>query len=128
MPDTKTFNPWLGRVFTGVPALMLTASSVMKLAGVADVVKMLNGQLGAPVATIAPIGVLELLCVLLYVVPKTAVLGAVLLTGYLGGAVAIHVRAGEFSPAPLVLGVMVWAGLYFQDARVRALMPLRADG
>jgi hypothetical protein len=61
----------------------------------------------------------------LYVVPQTAVLGAVLLTGYLGGAVATHVRVGESFAIPLVLGILVWAGLFLRDARVRALLPLR---
>jgi hypothetical protein len=69
--------------------------------------------------------VLELFCAAVYVVPRTAVLGAVLLTGYLGGAVATHVRVGDAFIVPLLLGVLVWAGLYLRDERVRALLPLR---
>lgn len=62
---------------------------------------------------------------MLYAVPRTAVLGAVLVTAYLGGAVATHVRAGEPFSIPIVIGVLVWAGLYLRDARIRALVPLR---
>ena len=67
----------------------------------------------------------ELLSTLLYVIPQTSVLGAVILTGYLGGAVATHVRVGDVFVAPLGLGVLVWAGLFLRDARIRALLPLR---
>jgi hypothetical protein len=65
--------------------------------------------------------------VILYIIPQTAVLGAVLMTGYLGGAVVTHVRAAEWAnvPVPVVVGVLVWGGLFFRDARIRALLPWR---
>jgi hypothetical protein len=74
-----------------------------------------------------PIGIVELLCVIVYAVPRTSILGAVLLTGYLGGAIATHVRVGDMFIPPLVLGVLVWGGLYFRSARIRSLLPIRKD-
>jgi hypothetical protein len=72
-----------------------------------------------------PIMIVEIICVILYAIPRTAVLGAILLTGYLGGAVATHVRAGEAWYFPVIFGVVVWLGLYLRDVRVRSLVPLR---
>jgi hypothetical protein len=73
------------------------------------------------------LGILELCCTAIYVIPRTSVLGAILLTGYLGGATATHVRISDPSfAAPIVLGVLVWLGLFLRDARLRALLPLRS--
>jgi hypothetical protein len=72
---------------------------------------------------IKTIGVVELTCAVLYLIPQTSVLGAILLTGYLGGATATHVRIHDAFIGPVVFGVIVWLGLYFRDARIRALMP-----
>jgi hypothetical protein len=80
---------------------------------------------GYPEHAFRPILIAEMVCVLLYVIPQTAVLGAILLTGYLGGATATHVRVGEPFFIPIVVGVVVWLGLYLRDARLRALVPLR---
>ena len=74
-----------------------------------------------------PIGIIELACVALYWVPRTRVLGAILLTGYLGGAIATHVRAGQAFANPLVIGIVVWAGLFLRDPRLHALLPLVDD-
>jgi hypothetical protein len=93
-----------------------------------DVVVQTHEQLGIPANLARTLGVLTITCTLLYAIPRAAVLGAILLTGYLGGAMAIHLRAG--SPVfthllfGLYLGVMVWGGLYLRDARLRALLPL----
>lgn len=82
-----------------------------------------------PPGTARPIGLVELGSVILYLVPATRVLGAILLTGYLGGAIATHVRAGEASwVTPLVLGIIVWGGLFLRDARLRQLLPTTKDG
>ena len=70
------------------------------------------------------LGVLELACTILYAIPRTSVLGAILLTGYLGGATATHVRVGDSFIMTVVLGVVVWGGLFLRDARLRALIPL----
>ena len=116
---------WTGRVLSALPVLMLLMSAGMKIAAVQPVVEAFTGQFGYPASTILPIGILELFCVVVYLVPRTAVLGAVLLTGYLGGAIATHVRVGDLFVGPLVLGLLIWAGLYLRDERVRSLMPLR---
>jgi Mn2+/Fe2+ NRAMP family transporter len=73
------------------------------------------------------IGILEIACTVIYVIPRTSVLGAILLTGYLGGATATHVRIGDPSFfGPVIFGVLVWLGLWLRDARLRALLPLRS--
>ena len=86
-------------------------------------------QMGYPEGMIQPLGVVVLICVILYLIPNTAVLGAILLTGYLGGAVATHVRAGDplFSHvlAPVYFAILLWGGLYLRYERVRALVPFR---
>jgi hypothetical protein len=116
---------WTGRVLSALPVLMLLMSASMKLSQAPQFVETFTNKLGYPGGTLVGIGLIEVLCTVLYVVPQTAVLGAVLLTGYLGGAVATHVRVGESFAIPLVLGILVWAGLFLRDARVRALLPLR---
>jgi hypothetical protein len=87
-------------------------------------------QLGYPERVVVAIGIVLLVCTLLYVVPRTSILGAILLTGYLGGAIATHVRVGNplFTHVlfPVYVGVMVWGGLFLRDSRLRALIPLRS--
>lgn len=78
---------------------------------------------GYPAGALAPLGVVEALCTILYLVPQTSVLGAILLTGYLGGAIDSHVRAGEAFVMPLLFGVLIWGGLFLRDPRIRALIP-----
>lgn len=74
----------------------------------------------------APVlGVTELLCAVLYAIPQTSVLGAILLTGYMGGAIATHARIGEGFIPQIIIGVLVWLGLFLRDARLRALIPIR---
>ena len=97
----------------------------MKLAGGPQLAEGF-AHLGWPTSLAVPLGVLEIGCVAIYFVPATSVLGAILLTGYLGGAVATHVRLGEPFGVQVLLGVLVWLGLYLRDARLRALLPLRS--
>jgi hypothetical protein len=102
---------------------------IMKLVRPAIVVET-TVQLGYPASVILPLGIVLLVCTVLYVIPRTAVLGAILLTGYLGGAVATHVRVGEgLFPIvfPIVLGVLIWIGLYLRDDRLPALVPWRSQ-
>ena len=115
---------WSGRILSALPVLMLLFSGVMKLIGPAEVLKGF-ADLGYPESLALGLGILELGCTAAYLIPRTTVLGAILLTGYLGGATATHVRIGEPFFGPIVLGVMVWGGLYLRDARLRALLPLR---
>ena len=109
-----------------LPALFLILDAVMKLIKPAFVVDA-NVQLGYGENVIVPIAAVLLVSTILYLIPRTAVLGAILLTGYLGGAVATHVRvgAGVFPIAfAIVFGVLLWGGLYLRDPRVSALIPL----
>jgi hypothetical protein len=116
---------WSGRVLSAVPVLALLMSAGMKLSHSGQVVDMFSGHLGYPAPLLPALAMLELACTLLYVVPRTNALGAVLLTGYLGGAIATHVRVGDAFVAPLVLGLLVWAGLYLREPGVRVLLPIR---
>jgi len=120
---------WGGRVMSALPALFLLVDSAAKFAKPAPVVEG-TVKLGYSESVIVPLGVVLLACTVLYLIPRTSVLGAILLTGYLGGAVATHVRVGDplFTHAlfPVYFGVMLWGGLYLRDPRVRALIPLRS--
>lgn len=117
---------WIGRVISALPVLMLLMSGVMKFHLPEDAVKQMT-QIGWQSDVAPALGIIELGSTLLYIIPQTAVLGAILLTGYLGGAVATHVRVADYSNMwiPIVLGVLVWLGLYLRDARLRALVPWR---
>jgi hypothetical protein len=117
---------WAGRVLSALPVLMLLFSGVMKLVKPAAVVEGFE-HFGYDPSLAFGLGIVELACTLVYVFPRTAVLGAILLTGYLGGAVATHVRVGELPQAigPVMFGVLIWGGLCLRDARVRALLPWR---
>jgi len=113
-------------VLSALPVLMMVMSGVMKLVQPPMVVEGF-AKSGMHPSTITMIGIVELLCVVLYVVPPTAVLGAILVVGYLGGAVFVHVQKGELAMlSPLLLGICAWGGLYLRDTRIRALIPLRA--
>jgi hypothetical protein len=115
---------WAGRIITALPVLFLLVDGVMKLVKPAAVVEA-TVKLGYPESVIVGLGVVLVACTILYLIPRTAVLGAILLTGYLGGAVATHVRVGgPVFPIifPVILGAMLWGGLYLRDEHVRSLM------
>ena len=117
-----------GYVLTGLVALFLTFDTVMKLLQLAPAVQGTT-ELGYPAGTVVVIGAIELVCLVLYLIPPTSVLGALLLTGYLGGAIATHVRVGSPLPThtlfPVYVALMVWGGLYLRESRLRALLPFR---
>ena len=118
---------WAGRILSFLPALFLLLDGVMKLIKPAFVVEA-TVKLGYPERVILGIGVVLVICTLIYLIPRTAVLGAILLTGYLGGAVATHVRAetGWFEILfPVNLCTLLWAGVVLRDDRLRTLIPLR---
>lgn len=119
---------WAGRVLTGLSVAFLLLDSLMKVAAAGPAVEG-TVKVGYPADSVRGMGVTLLVCVLAYAIPRTSVLGAILLTGYLGGAVATHVRLSDplFSHVlfPVYVGAMVWGGLYLRDARLRALLPLR---
>ena len=117
---------WTGRVISAAPVLLLVMSATMKLMKSPDVVKGF-GEMGYPESLMLPLGIVELACALLYVIPRTSVVGAILVTGYLGGATATHARLNDPHFAlPVVLGVLAWLGLLLRDERLRPLLPLTA--
>jgi DoxX-like protein len=121
---------WVGRVVSVLAALFLLFDGVMKLGKPAFVVEA-TLRLGYPEDVILGLGIVLAASTVLYLIPQTSVLGAILLTGYLGGAVASHVRVGDpIFPIlfPIIFGVLIWGGLYLRDERLRSLVPLRAVG
>lgn len=122
-PNKVTF--WIGWVLSILPCLLLLMSATMKLSQNADVVTQL-GKGGYDPNTILPIGIAELAGTILYLIPQTAVLGAIILVGYLGGATATHVAGGDgMFWSPVLIGVILWLGLYLREPRLRALVPWR---
>jgi hypothetical protein len=118
---------WTGRILSAVPSLFLLVDGAMKLVKPEPVVKA-TVELGYPESVILGLGVVLLTCTILYLIPFTSVLGAILLTGYLGGAVASHLRHGDGPFTiffPVIFGALLWGGLLLRDARLRALLPLR---
>ena len=119
---------WTGRVISGLMVLFMLFDNIFHLLKPPQVVAAFV-RVGFPVSLSLTLGIIVLVSVLLYVIPQTSVLGAILLTGYLGGAVATNLRAGSslFGETlfPVYIGVLVWGGLYGRDARLRALIPLR---
>jgi hypothetical protein len=118
---------WVGRILSGLSSLLFVMSGAMKLSHNPNVVEQFVGKFGFHESSMTGIGVTELGCVALYVFPKTSVLGAILLTAYLGGAVVTHLRVGDSVVVPIVLGVVVWLGLYLRETRLHALAPLRKN-
>jgi hypothetical protein len=120
---------WVGRILSGLAVLFLLFDAVIKLMKIRAVAEAF-AKLGYPEGVAVPIGILLLTCVVIYTIPRTSILGAILLTGYLGGAVATHVRVGDplFSHVlfPTYVGLLLWGGLYLREERLRALIPLRS--
>lgn len=116
---------WAGRALSALAILFLTFDSAIKLLNLPVAVGP-TVQLGYPASLVVTIGLIEAACLILYVVPRTAIFGAVLWTGYLGGAVASHLRHGDsvFGMVlfPIYVAVLLWGGLWLRDARVRALV------
>lgn len=115
---------WTGRVISALPVLMLLFGGIMAFMKPPMVVQTM-AHLGYPERLILPLGIVEILCALIYAIPRTSVFGAVLLTAYFGGATATHIRIGEPFYAPVLFGILVWIGLYLREERLRELVPLR---
>lgn len=115
---------WIGWVITVLPCLLFGMSAFFKLHGGPEVIKGFN-HLGIPASMMMPLAILEITCVVVYLIPPTAVLGAILLTGYLGGAICTHWRAGDPFYAQIGIGVFIWLGIYLREDRLRALIPIR---
>jgi hypothetical protein len=128
-PETTQSNRWLvwtGRIVSVLPVLIVLMSSRWKLTESPFYVREW-GRIGWKTPDLPFVASLQLGAILLYVIPQTSVLGAVILTGYLGGAIASYVRIGELYPplVPLTTAMLAWLGIYLRDERVRALLPIR---
>jgi len=124
-PVSKT-KLWAGRIISALVALSLVFSGLMKLLKPAPILQGF-AHFGYPESLILGIGILEIACAIVYLIPRTSVLGAILVTGYLGGATATNVRVGDPSfYVTVILGVLAWGGLYLREDRLRALIPLRS--
>jgi DoxX-like family len=125
----STKKLWAGRIMSGLVVLFLAFDAILKFFKPAPVAEAF-AHVGWPMALANTLGALLLVCTALYAFPATSILGGILLTGYLGGAVATHLRAGDplFSHVlfPTYLGLLLWGGLYLREARLRALLPLRS--
>ena len=127
METVSKSRRWAGLIVSGLPALFLLIDGVAKLVKPAPVVAE-TVRLGYSESTIIPLGIVLVVSTILYLIPATSVLGAILITGYLGGAVATHVRLYEgMFPVifPVIIGALIWLGLHLRDAQLRTLIPLR---
>jgi len=128
MPITSHISKtalWTGRVMSALPVLLVLFGSVVKLMKTASVVEAFV-RAGIPERLIIPVGIIELVCVIVYLIPQTAVLGVILMTGLLGGATITNLRISDPTyPMPIVLGMLAWGGLFLRDLRLRDLIPIR---
>ncbi|MBI1348042.1 DoxX family protein [bacterium] len=114
-----------GWVLSLLPMPLFAMSTAMKFLQPKEVTEGMT-KFGWPMEIVSTLGVIEGACLILYIIPRTSVLGAILLTGYLGGAIATHVRVGDAWIMPFLFGVLLWLGLYLRDYRLRALVPFRS--
>jgi len=117
---------WTGRILSAIPVFLLLTSAIAKLMKPPNVLEGF-AKFGYSEGIIVKLAIIELACTAIYLIPRTSVFGAILLTAYLGGATATHARVGD--PAfvgPILTGVLLWLGLYLRDERLRALVPLRS--
>ena len=115
---------WVGRVISILVSLLFAMSALMKLKDGPEVIQGM-AHLGLPESLIVPLAILEISCVVIYAIPATSVLGAILLTGYIGGAICTHLRVGDPFFMQIGFGIFVWLGLYLRENRLKALIPLR---
>ena len=117
---------WTGYILTALIASFLLFDCSLKILRLTPAMEA-NARLGYPASVILPIGIAELICLILFIVPRTSILGAILLTGYLGGATATQVRLEDpWFFFPIAIGILAWGGLFLRDARLRPLIPLRS--
>lgn len=125
--STSKTSVWPGRIISALVVIFLLFDSTIKVLKLAAAVEG-TVQVGYPVTVVQPIGIVLLACVLLYVIPRTSILGDILLTGYLGGATATMVRmSNPWFLFPVVVGVLAWLGISLRDERLRTLLPLRTS-
>ena len=119
--STTSKSVWAGRILSVLVALPFVMSSVMKLIRHPEVIKGMT-HLGLPESILLPLGVIELLCVVVYLIPQTAFFGAILLTGYIGGTIITHWRMGEPIYVQILIGVLAWIALYLRRPRLREVV------
>lgn len=117
---------WIGRAISVLISLLFLMSAAIKLKGGPELAQGM-AHMGLPESMVLPLAILELSCVILYLIPATSVLGAILLTGFLGGAICTHWRVGDAFYLHIVFGILIWLGLYLRDGRLRELIPLRKN-
>ena len=115
---------WVGRVISILVSLLFAMSALMKLRGGPEVIQGM-AHLGLPESLIVPLAILEISCVVIYAIPATSVLGTILLTGYIGGAICTHLRVGDPFFMQIAIGIFIWLGLYLREDRLKELIPLR---
>jgi len=115
---------WTGRAISLLVSLMFVMSAVMKLVGGPEVEKGM-AHFGIPMSMLKPLGILELTCIVVYLIPATSVLGAILMAGYVGGIILTNWRVGEPVYIPILIGLLIWLGLYLREDRLKGLIPLR---
>ena len=123
-PKSPAWMYWTGWVITVLPSFLLVFSAVMKFVGPPEVKEGFT-KAGWNANLLVPLGITELACTVLYLVPQTSTLGAVLLTGYMGGAICHHLRLGEPIVVQVVFGMVIWLGLYLREPRLRAILHIR---
>lgn len=129
-PDIKTkskshqISVWCGRVIAALMAFVFGMSAIMKFKGGPELSEGM-AKMGLPESMVVPLAILELACLLIYLLPWTSVLGAILLTGYLGGAICTHWRVGDPFVIQIIIGVLVWLGIFLRDRRLWQLLPFR---
>lgn len=123
--STPTAAKWTGRVISGLVGLAFLASAIGKFVGGAGLEEGF-AHLGLPLEIQYPLAILELVIAIIYLVPQTAVLGAILLTGYIGGAICTHWRVGDVFVVQIIIGVLIWLGVFLRDRRLWALIPVRS--
>ena len=115
---------WTGRVLSALAVLVFVGGGIFTLLNAAKMAPQM-AHYGYAESLVKVVAWLEIVCGIVYMIPRTAVFGAVLLTGYLGGATATHIRAGEPPIAPLVVAAVLWLGIYLREPRLRTITPLR---
>lgn len=121
----QTVMIWIGRVISVLVAIAFGMSAMMKLKGGPEYAEGAE-HLGLPDSMVLPLAILEITCLVLYLIPWTAVLGAILLTGYMGGAICSHWRVGDPFVVQIAIGVLIWLGLYMREKRLWTVLPFRS--
>ena len=117
---------WAGRAISVLLSLLFAMSAFMKLKGGPEVTQGM-AHLGLPESLIIPLAIVEISCVVIYLIPATSILGAILLTGYIGGAICTHLRVGDPFFMQIAIGIFIWLGLHLRENRLKELIPLRRN-